>query len=357
MEASGGQSDADILNFPRQSDGDFSIQNSRPLFMQPDAYAAAFPPVTDDITTIEGTARIARADVPWTLHGPANPADVVSTLVMKPMEGLGVSGEAMQGLGEAFAARGILALIHDQPRHQDLFANLHPKHLFNPARLAAQAGWAAMRDAMRDEEVYRQYGVVDNFVLLGYSWGGKKAKDIAERHPDHTAKLLLAGPVGGEHHTTADFFMPRIESGRLVMPRAVNFALRELPDKNNRKMMGKNPVSFAIGEAHHILRHVDLTIRETVSATRARVVDDVPKLEEMGIQTEAMYMEDDTLIPAEPNVAHGRKFLGDRIRVIRGFNHLSFLNEPDATAEHALDMSRDVHAANEPDRTHLKVSS
>jgi len=99
-----------------------------------------------------------------------------------------------------------VVMLHGQPggRHDwddvvallaDRFRLLVPDRLGYGRTGGAAAGFGANADAV--VELLESRGVADA-IVVGHSWGGGVALDLAIRHPERVAGLVLAASVGGE---------------------------------------------------------------------------------------------------------------------------------------------------------------
>lgn len=82
------------------------------------------------------------------------------------------------------------------------------------ARLGEPAGGFATgaADALRvlDDEG------VDRAIVLGFSWGGGVALELARRHPDRVGALVLAASIGPGEPTAIDRVLARPRAGRAI---------------------------------------------------------------------------------------------------------------------------------------------
>jgi pimeloyl-ACP methyl ester carboxylesterase len=110
----------------------------------------------------------------------------------------------------------------------------------------AAGGFAAgADDAVRvlDEEG------VDRAVVLGFSWGGGVALELARRHPDRVGALVLAASIGPGEPTRFDRILARPVPGRAICAggmAATRLILRRPPLRFlDRNMKGVDPTQLA----------------------------------------------------------------------------------------------------------------
>jgi pimeloyl-ACP methyl ester carboxylesterase len=163
----------------------------------------------------------------------------------------------------------VLAL-HGQPGTARDFAALD-RALAGQRRLLApdRPGWgsraaepaggfaAGADDAVRilDEEG------VDRAVVLGFSWGGGVALELARRHPDRVGALVLAASVGPGEPTAVDRLLARPVPGRAICAAglaATRLVLRRrsVPSLLGRGVRGVDPT--------HVRHFADHCLRPTV---------------------------------------------------------------------------------------------
>jgi pimeloyl-ACP methyl ester carboxylesterase len=124
----------------------------------------------------------------------------------------------------AFTDRPVALLLHGQPSGPYRFAALRrllgpdwrviaptrPGYGVNPAPPTGFAGNAAAAVRSLDD------AGIDRAVVLGHSWGGGIALDLAIHHPDRVSALVLVASVGPGCLTPVDYVLARPRVGAWI---------------------------------------------------------------------------------------------------------------------------------------------
>jgi poly(3-hydroxyalkanoate) depolymerase len=199
-----------------------------------------------------------------------------------------------------------------------------------PRRPMRMAGYADVVGELLDVLRLRSVDV------LGYSWGGALAQELAHRSPERVARLvlcatgpgwlggtpprplaaaLLATPARYYHPWLLERSLPHIAGGRTRRERATQL------DRQAAARLAHRP--SPLGYAHQLFAISGWT--------------SLPWLHELGQPTLVVAGDDDPAVPLRNSRALAKRIPGARLHIVRGGGHLFLLDQPEAVAPEIVD--------------------
>ena len=178
---------------------------------------------------------------------------------------------------------------------------------------------------------------VDRAVVLGFSWGGGVALELARRHPDRVGALVLAASIGPGEPTRVDRILARPVPGRAICAgglAATRLALRRPALRFlNRNMKGVDPAHVA----HFADRSLHPGVLDSFMTEQQALVGELPAvlagLAGLRVPTAVVTGDRDRLIaPASPRHL-ASTIPGAALHVVPGAGHFLPGAAPTALAE------------------------
>ena len=167
---------------------------------------------------------------------------------------------------------------------------------------------------------------VDRAVVLGFSWGGGVALELARRHPDRVGALVLAASIGPGEPTAVDRILARPVPGRAICAgglAATRLLLRRpaVAGLLGRGMKGVDPT-----HAHHFADHcLRPAVLDSFMAEQQALVGEFPVvlagLEAVRVPTAVLTGDRDRLIASASPRRLAEAIPGAVLRVIPGAGH------------------------------------
>lgn len=237
-----------------------------------------------ELMRTEHRTSISGARVDWTMIRPSDSNLVVDDRPILIENGLCGSDEAYFSLAEALGNRGYKVLVKTPPRHQNPTVAYQPHNLLHPMELQSKAGWAVMRDYMRQFPAVGDYAP-QQFHIVGHSMGGPVSADLAQHHKEHVASLTLVASAGLERHHT-----PKMAY------RLGKVALKELAPAvvlPGRIANGK----LALASLKHVTSVVNRTAREALEVSNTYAIPVLKELKSADIPLHAIQPVNDHFFP------------------------------------------------------------
>jgi len=185
---------------------------------------------------------------------------------------------------------------------------------------------------------------VERAVVLGFSWGGGVALELARRHPERVGALVLAASIGPGEPTVFDRVLARPVPGRAICAAgltATRLLLRRpsVPGLLGRGMKGVDPTHVRFF-ADHCLRPAVL---DSFMAEQGALVREFPAvLEGLGavqVPTAVLTGERDRMIAPSSPRRLASAIPGAELRVIPGAGHFLPGAAPAALADAVVDVA------------------
>lgn len=186
-------------------------------------------------------------------------------------------------------------------------------------------------------------------VVVGLSMGGMIAQEMALRHPDRVAHLVL---LGTRPPSPADVPPPSDVTARLMSPPPPGQRLSEFMTD---RWLGVTGATFARAHPAAIREMVDSIVqRPTARAAvlqQARAIaawHGAHRLRRLAVPTTILHGDEDPLIPVVNAMRMCQLIPGARYRELTGVGHLIPYEAPEATVEAIRAASSDGHRTGEP---------
>lgn len=268
------------------------------------------PPKAVATIKTRGATRAASADIIYTLEQPAEETDNAPVLIVP---GYGGIMSAYRNFRHSLAEAGTPAISFRVSRSQGK-GDASPLNYLLIGELASKATYAIMKDA------HSRFGCME-FDLVGHSWGGHAATNVAMRRPELVRSVTYLASVGLEDHSLAQ-----------MLGRSLAFVQYELAPALEQ-LVGDSGAKIALESLHHILRNPARTAAEGIAAARCDIRPAVKRLGALGVKTAAVQFSHDHFFPPEETTLHTKRLL-DAYEVMPGWaNHLAPQLQPARVVE------------------------
>lgn len=277
-----------------------------PEVVRPLTEEGAFVFERDDSVSIvrQGIVEIGGTAIRYTYERPEEPSDPVP-LIVTP--GYGGIKPAYRHLRNSLATHGKPAVTFRPPRTQSMVASFHPRHVFHPDRLLAQATSAIARD------VIMRYGLVEDFDqvdAVGHSMGGPAVVSAALHKPEHFRSVTAMASAGLDGHNLLD------------MARRGPGVLRDELVPAVKYIRSRHDIRSMRDIVHYIGRNPWRTVAEGLTVGSGDIRSRVADVGRLGVRTAALQFPNDKFFPVD----------GVREKAADLFDH--FREFPDPQANH-----------------------
>jgi pimeloyl-ACP methyl ester carboxylesterase len=281
---------------------------------------------TERLTLTRGKAKIAGAEVPYTI---ASAAPLEDTTVDIITPGFGGTQTAYTPLGHSLALSGGAAAATFKPRRHQGLHSFYLSNLIHPEALLPETIVGIMND------MYQRHGV-RSVNLKGHSMGGPAVVAAAEmankaKGGPRVDEVTLLDAAGATRHNLVS-----------LAPGAAELTVEML------HAVGKHPGLLADALIHNMLNPLR-TVGEMLEAGSCRLDPNrLAKLGELGIKTGALYHVNDPLFPGKLAKAELDGAV-DVFSLSEHGGHLTPITHPNEVAYDLLTM-RSLHAQRLPRR-------
>jgi pimeloyl-ACP methyl ester carboxylesterase len=238
-------------------------------------------------------------------------------------------------LGEVSDPRPPLLALHGQPGSSRDFDGL-ARALAGACRVVRpdRPGWASRAGepaggfaaGAADAVAVVDREGVERAVVLGFSWGGGVAVELAARYPERVSGLVLAASIGPGEPTVVDRLMARplvgraVCAGGLALTRVV-LGRRAIDRFVGRRMKGLEPDQFRRLAVDHLTR----SALDSFMAEQRALVNEWPgivrRLGDLQVPTVVVTGDRDRLVAAGSARRLAAAIPGAELRVVPGAGH------------------------------------